>query len=91
MKRLIILTDENLQFLISIPDLKNYVSMDINKIINYFSVRDYSVVVRKFSSLDLAADFTGVYIIYQTSETPGSFYKRYIEDLVFSSNKKVQL
>jgi glutathione synthase/RimK-type ligase-like ATP-grasp enzyme len=83
MKRLIILTDESLQFLISIPDLKNYVSMDIGKIKNYFTERDYNVVVQKFSSLDLSGDYKGVCIIYQTSETPGAFYKRYIEDLVY--------
>ena len=88
MKRLIILTDENFQFLISIPDLKNYVSMDIDKIKNYFIAKEYSVDVRKFSSLDLSAGYKGVYIIYQTSETPGGFYKRYIEDLVWVLEQK---
>jgi glutathione synthase/RimK-type ligase-like ATP-grasp enzyme len=88
MKRLIILTDESLQFLISIPDLKNYISMDINKIKNYFTVRDYHVDVMKFSSLDLTNDFKGIYIIYQTSETPGAYYKRYIEDLVYFLEQK---
>jgi glutathione synthase/RimK-type ligase-like ATP-grasp enzyme len=83
MKRLIILTDESLQFLISIPDLKNYISMDIDKISTYFSVRGFDVVVQKFSSLDLTKDYKGVYIIYQTSESPGAFYKHYIEDLIF--------
>jgi glutathione synthase/RimK-type ligase-like ATP-grasp enzyme len=62
--------------------------MDINKIKNYFIARDYSVIVQKFSSLDLTADYNGVYIIYQTSETPGSFYKRYIEDLVYFLEQK---
>jgi len=74
MKRLIILTDEGLQFLISIPDLKNYISMDVNKISSYFIDRDYDVVVQKFSSLDLTNDYKGVYIIYQTSESPGSVF-----------------
>ena len=82
MKRLIILTDEGLQFLISIPDLKNYISMDVNKISSYFIDRDYDVVVQKFSSLDLTNDYKGVYIIYQTSESAGSFYKHYIEDVI---------
>jgi glutathione synthase/RimK-type ligase-like ATP-grasp enzyme len=83
MKRLIILTDESLQFLISIPDLKNYISMDVNKIRRYFTDRDYEVVVQKFSSLDLTIDYKGVYFIYQTSESPGAFYKHYIEDLIY--------
>ncbi len=83
MKRLIILTDESMQFLISIPDLRNYVSMDIDKIKNYFAERDYHVEVQRFSMLDLSVDYRGVCIIYQTSEAPGTFYKRYIEDLVY--------
>jgi glutathione synthase/RimK-type ligase-like ATP-grasp enzyme len=83
MKRLIVLTDEGLQFLISIPDLKNYISMDVNKISRYFIDRGYDVVVQKFSSLDLTNDYKGVYFIYQTSESPGSFYKHYIEDVIF--------
>jgi glutathione synthase/RimK-type ligase-like ATP-grasp enzyme len=88
MKRLIILTDEALQFLISIPDLKNYVSMDINKIKNYFTEKDYHVTLQKFGSLDMSDDYKGVFIIYQTSETPGAFYKRYIEDLVYFLDQK---
>jgi len=88
MKRLIILTDECSQFLISIPDLKNYISMDICKIRDYFIQKDYEVRVEKFSSLDLNQDFKGVYVIYQTSESPGTFYKRFIEDLIYTLEQK---
>jgi glutathione synthase/RimK-type ligase-like ATP-grasp enzyme len=79
MKRLIILTDESFQF---------YISMDINKIRRYFTERDYDVVVQKFSSLDLTTDYKGVLFIYQTSESPGAFYKHYIEDLIFFLEQK---
>ena len=82
MKRLIILTDEDSFFLLSMADLKNYTSMDINKIRAYFLAKDFSVDVFKFSQLDLTDDYNGVYIVYQTSETSGSFYKHYIEDLI---------
>lgn len=82
MKRLIILTDEDSNFLISIADLKNYTSMDISKISAFFIARDFYVDVFKFSELDLNDDYNGVYILYQTAETPGSFYKHYIEDLI---------
>jgi glutathione synthase/RimK-type ligase-like ATP-grasp enzyme len=88
MKRLIILTDEDSNFLISIADLKNYTSMDISKIRAYFIARDFSVEVLKFSEFDLNDDYKGVYILYQTAETPGSFYKHYIEDLIYFLEKQ---
>ena len=83
MRKLIILTDEKLNFLISIPDLKNYKSMDVKKIRKFFSNLNYDVSEFRFSALDLSRDYSGVFFIYQTSESPGAFYKRYIEDLVY--------
>jgi glutathione synthase/RimK-type ligase-like ATP-grasp enzyme len=88
MKRLIILTDEESNFLISIPDLVNYTSMDTNKIKSYFSSHGFIVRICKFSELDLGKNFRGIYVLYQTSEGPGSFYKRYIEDLVYTLEKQ---
>ena len=82
MKKLIILTDESRQFLVSIPDLRNYISMDVDKIKDYFAARDYQVSIQKFSELDIKQDYKGVCFIYQTSESPGSFYKRYIENII---------
>ncbi|GAI32276.1 unnamed protein product, partial [marine sediment metagenome] len=72
MKRIIILTDEESEFLISRADFKNFTSMDIDKIKAYFIARDYKVNVYKFSELDLSEDYHGDYILYQTSEAPGS-------------------
>jgi len=88
MKRLIILTDGKSEFLISKADFKNFTSMDINKIKEYFVARNFFVEVFKFSELDLNNDYNGVYFLYQTSEAPGSFYKRYIEDLVYFLEQK---
>ena len=61
--------------------------MDVDKIKRYFIAKEYSVVIKKFYELDLTGDFNGNYILYQTSEAPGSFYKRYIEDLIFHLEK----
>lgn len=88
MKSLIILTDEQSEFLVSRADPSGYTSMDVNKIGNYFKTRDFSVRVCKFSELDLRDDFKGVYILYQSSETAGGFYKRYIESIMFFLEKK---
>lgn len=88
MKRLIILTDEDSMFLISKADFKNFSSMDIERIKTYFFAEDYNVVVCKFSELDLSENYYGVYILYQTSEAQGSFYKSYIEDLIYFLEKQ---
>ena len=45
MKRLIILTDEDSNFLISMADLKNYTSMDISKIRDIFSGKGLLVLM----------------------------------------------
>ena len=88
MKSLLILTDEQSEFLVSKADSHGYTSMDINKIADYFRERDYSVKILKFSELDLREDYRGVYVVYQSSETPGGFYKRYIESIVYYLEKK---
>jgi glutathione synthase/RimK-type ligase-like ATP-grasp enzyme len=88
MKRLIILTDEDSEFLISKANFHYFTSMDINKIKAYFASREFIVDVYKFSEFDLSGDYKGVYILYQTSEAPGTFYKRYIEDLVYFLEKQ---
>ena len=87
MKRLIILTDEDREFLISKSNFRYFTSMDVKKIQEYFVSKDYEVIIYKFSELDLTKNYKGVYILYQTSEAPGAFYKRYIEDLIFFLEK----
>ena len=88
MKRLIILTDEESEFLISKANLRYFTSMDINAIKGYFTSRNFSVEIYKFSEFDFCGDYRGVAILYQTSEAPGAFYKRYIEDMVYFLEKK---
>ena len=87
MKRLIILIDEKSWFLVSTPDCKNYMSMDVDKIKKNFLAFNFVVDVYKFSKLDLNEDFNGVYVLYQTSELPGSFFKGYIEDIIYFLEK----
>ncbi|MZP56779.1 MAG: hypothetical protein GT600_15155 [Bacteroidales bacterium] len=88
MKKLIILTDEYSAFLVSKADFRNFTSMDVQKISKWFMDKDYDVRVCKFSGLDLTIDYSGYYFLYQTSEAPGAFYKRYVEDLVYFLEKQ---
>lgn len=88
MRKLIILTDEYSEFLVSKADLRNFTSMDVNIISDWFRGKGYEVSVCKLSKLDLTICYKGYYIMYQTSEAPGAFYKRYIEDIVFYLEKQ---
>ena len=88
MKKLIILTDEDSDFLISRSNTKDFTTMDVEKIRVNFVQKGYSVIVTRFSKLDLNQDFKDINIIYQTSEAPGAFYKRYIEDLIYLLGKR---
>jgi glutathione synthase/RimK-type ligase-like ATP-grasp enzyme len=87
MRGIIILTDEPWSFWVSKPG-KGYVSMDVCKISDCFSELGYNTSVKKFSELDLAADYKGKFVLYQSSEAEGGFYKRYIEDLIFFLEKQ---
>jgi len=88
MKELIILIDHDGHFLLSIEDLENYTSMDVRKLERNFIDKGYSVSVKRISELDLSLDYQGKYILYTTSEVPGAFYKRYVEDVIFFLTKK---
>lgn len=88
MKSLLIITDEQSEFLVSRADPRGYTSMDVRKIADYFMARGFSVTISRFSELDLRADYMGVYIVYQSSETAGGFYKRYIESVINYLEKK---
>jgi glutathione synthase/RimK-type ligase-like ATP-grasp enzyme len=62
--------------------------MDVDKIKRYFESKKIDVHVIKFYELDLTVNYSGVFILYQTSETPGAFYKKYIEDIIFYLEKQ---
>ena len=88
MRKLFILTDEDSEFLVSKADFRNFTSMDVDIISNWFRDHNYEVTVRRFSELDLNISYKDNFVLYQTSEAPGGFYKRYIEDLVFYLEKQ---
>lgn len=88
MKEMLIITDDNNIFWSSIADLKNCTSMDIYKIKEYFLSYGFSVLIKKYSELDLEMNFKDKYILFQDSEDNGSFYKSYIEDIIYYLEKK---
>ena len=43
----------------------------------------HSVECKKFSELDLTKNYEGYYVLYQSAEDIGVFYKDYISDIVY--------
>jgi glutathione synthase/RimK-type ligase-like ATP-grasp enzyme len=82
-KNLLILIDYNKDFLISLNSENKYVSMDVRKIEQIFTSKGFKVEVLEFSELDYSRNYKGYYILYQTSEAKGQYYKKYIEDVVY--------
>ncbi|HAL92746.1 MAG TPA: hypothetical protein DCM68_06960 [Verrucomicrobia bacterium] len=64
-------------------DLVHFTSMDVPKMKALFEKSGFSVRVATFGGLDLGQDFRGKYVVYQTSEKKGPFYKHYVEDVVY--------
>jgi hypothetical protein len=84
MKEILLLTDYNDEFLIALNEMDEYVSMNLNEINKAFELRGYSLRKIRFSELEHEIiDLNGKYVLYQTSEQVGQFYKKYIEDIVY--------
>lgn len=83
MKKLLIITDYNHRFLISLDNDDKYVSMNVSKLHRIFSKYGLDVEVKEFSQIDMNIDYHGYIVLYQTSEGNGQFYKKYIEDLIY--------
>lgn len=81
-RRILILTDGGGDFLVSMEDCVHFTSMNVSKMRRLFEDAGCEVTVSSFGALDLNQDFHGEYVLYQTSEKRGPFYKRYIEDVV---------
>jgi hypothetical protein len=82
--RLILLTDVDGNFHLSMPDLVHYTSMDTAKLASLFAEYGFSVQVMKFHELRITRDLAGIYVLYQSSEKRGPFYKNYIEDIIYA-------
>jgi hypothetical protein len=83
MKRILLLIDYNSEFLIQLNDNNEYISMNINSLKDAFNEKGYELEVINFSELDYNQSFKGKFVLYQTSELIGQFYKKYIEDIVY--------
>ena len=87
-RELYILTDGYGDFLVSMEDLVHVTSMDVPKMKKLFEKNGFAVRVSPFGELDLNQDYREKYVLYQSSEKKGPFYKRYIEDVVYGLERR---
>jgi glutathione synthase/RimK-type ligase-like ATP-grasp enzyme len=88
MSNFLILVDYKNNFQISVEDLHNYTSMNLPRICYLLSQYGHTVETSRFSELDLTKPYKGYYVLYQSAEDIGAFYKDYIEDILFFLEKQ---
>lgn len=88
MKEIILLTDHRNYFYSSIENLHDYTSMDVEKIVTSLNSYGYKVKEMKLSEIDFEDSYLNKYILYQSTEDKGSFYKSYIEDIILALSSR---
>ncbi len=57
--------------------------VDIDRLKNYFSNSNFELVVMPFSEIDFQnQNYKDQWVLYQSSEDPGLFYRSYVDDIV---------
>ena len=68
-------------------------AVDLVRLKGYFEKLDFGLIIRPFSEINFRAqNYQGQWVLYQSSEDPGLFYRSYIDDLVlglFSQGAKL--
>ncbi len=68
-------------------------AVDLNRLKDYFKKFNFELIVRPFSKIDFRTqNYRGQWVLYQSSEDPGLFYRSYIDDLIsglFSQGAKL--
>jgi glutathione synthase/RimK-type ligase-like ATP-grasp enzyme len=72
----------------SISNADTLCSMNLEKLRAYFEALKITVVIINFYEVDLADEWGGRVVIYQSSEDPNLRYKSYIEDMILGLSLK---
>lgn len=81
MEQIFLLTDYRGQFYSSTKH--RGASVDLERLKNYFENLGFELVVRPFAEVDFRTqDYKDKWVLYQSSEDPGLFYRNYIDDIV---------
>ncbi|MFA6416138.1 MAG: NUDIX hydrolase [Candidatus Paceibacterota bacterium] len=81
MNKIVLFTDYRGQFYSSTK--QRGAAVDLNRLKDYFEKLGFELVVRPFSEIDFRTqNYQEQWVLYQSSEDPGLFYRSYIDDLV---------
>lgn len=81
MEQIFLLTDYRGQFYSSTK--YRGASVDLERLKNYFAELGFELIVRPFSKVDFRTqNYKDKWVLYQSSEDPGLFYRNYIDDIV---------
>lgn len=81
MEQVFLLTDYRGQFYSSTK--YRGASVDLERLKNYFTLLGFELVVIPFSQVDFRTqDYKNKWVLYQSSEDPGLFYRSYIDDII---------
>ncbi len=81
--KIYLITDYRGGFYSSIRNIENMYSMDVELLCRYFAEQDCELIVMSFADVDFREqNYSGKWVLYQSSEDPGLCYKSYIEDIV---------
>ncbi|MDM1447991.1 hypothetical protein HX057_14690 [Myroides odoratimimus] len=88
MRKILILVDYRGDFQCSIPNLKDYVSMDLEILVRNFNELNYEVKIQNYADINICDNYEGWFVIYHSSEDKDLFYKSYIEDVCLYLEKQ---
>lgn len=82
-KRIHLLVDYRSQFYFSTR--YRGASVQLDRLSAFFAESGYELVIKRFSEIDFRSEnFSGNWVLYQSSEDPGTHYKDYIEDVLLA-------
>jgi len=80
--RIIVLTDYRNAFYSTFKTRNTTLTMNVAKIADRLSECGYEIDIYSYGELRLDSNFSGLYVLYTSSEDDGLEYKSYIEDIV---------
>ncbi|PIQ66652.1 MAG: hypothetical protein COV96_00330 [Candidatus Zambryskibacteria bacterium CG11_big_fil_rev_8_21_14_0_20_42_18] len=58
-------------------------AVDLERLKNYFTKHNFELTVLPFSKIDFRTqNYKNIWVLYQSSEDPGLFYRSYVDDIV---------
>lgn len=59
-------------------------SVDVERLTNYFAANNFKLIIQPLANVDFRAqNYKEKWVLYQSSEDPGLFYRSYIEDIIY--------